>query len=98
MCEVQVGFQNQEKWNFWTRLVACGHRQISRVDFSENYSLVVHNVTFRYLLVLKIVYGFIAKIADIVTAFLLWDLDEEIFMDCPKELEEANSMDGASMG
>ena len=73
--------------------MACGYSQIPGVDFSENYSPVVHDVTFRLLLVLKIVYGFSAKIADIETAFLWGDLEEEIFMDCPKGLQEAKTTD-----
>ncbi len=69
--------------------MACGYSQIPGVNFSKNYLPVVHVVTFRLLLVLKIFYGFSAKIADIETAFLWGDLEEEIFMDCPKGLEEA---------
>ncbi len=69
--------------------MACRYSQIPRVEFSENYSPVVHDVTFRLLLVLKIVYGFNAKVADIKTAFLGGDLEEEIFMDSPKGLQEA---------
>ncbi len=73
--------------------MACGYSQIPGVDFSKNYLPVVHDVTFRLLLVLKIVYGFSAKIADIETAFLWGDLEEEIFMDCPKGLQKAKTTD-----
>ncbi len=55
---IRLGFQNQEIWYFWARLVACRYSQIPGVDFSENYLPVVHNITFGLLLVLKIVYGF----------------------------------------
>ncbi len=54
---------------------------------------MVHNVTLRLLLILKIVNGFSAKIADVETAFLWGDLEEEIFMDCPKGLEGAKDRD-----
>ncbi len=74
MCKVQVDFQDQENGIFWTRLVACGYSQIPGIDFSKNYSPVVHNVTFGLLLVLKIVYRFSAKITDVETAFLWADL------------------------
>ncbi len=73
--------------------MACGYSQIPGVDFSENYSPVVHDITFRLLLVLKIVYGFRAKVADINTAFVWGDLEEAIFMDCPKGLQAAKPTD-----
>ncbi len=93
MCKVQVKFQDQEKWHFWTRLLACGYNQIPRIDISENYASVVHVVTFRLLLILKIVYGFITKIADIWNSILWGDLEEEIFMNCPEGLKGAKHID-----
>lgn len=54
---------------FRERLVICADISISRVYISQNYSSVVNNKTIRLLLVLKIVYGFRAKIADLVTTF-----------------------------
>ncbi len=44
-------------------------------------------------MVLKIIYGFGAKIAHVETAFLWGDLEEEIFMVCPKVLEGAKHTD-----
>ncbi len=51
-------------------MVACGYSQIPGVDFSENYSQVVHDVTFRILLLVLSVFGLKAKIVDVETAFL----------------------------
>ena len=65
-------------------LVACGYSQVPRVDFSENYSPVVNDVTFCILLLMVLHYGYTAKIVDIKTAFLYGDLDEEIYMECPQ--------------
>src|SRR6056300_1140278 len=65
------------------RLVACGYSQIPGVDFTENYSPVVNDVTFCLLILTMILMGLDAKIVDIETDFLYGDLDEEIFMECP---------------
>ncbi len=73
--------------------MACGYSQIPGVDFSEKYSPVVHDITFRLLLVLKIVYGFSAMVADIKTTLFWGDLEEVIFMDCPRGLQAAKPTD-----
>jgi len=67
--------------------VACGYSQIPGVDFTEAYSPVIHDVTWRILLVLYLTKRYHAKIIDIETAFLYGDLEEEIYMDCPEGFE-----------
>ncbi len=37
------------------RLVSCGYNQIPEVDFTENYSPVVHDITFHLLLIEKMI-------------------------------------------
>ncbi len=73
---------------FRARLVACGYSQIPGVDFSENFSPVVHDITFRLLIKVMILCGYSAKIADVETAFLHGRLEEEIYMDCPPGMTE----------
>lgn len=73
---------------FRARLVACGYSQIPGVDFSENFSPVVHDITFRALLEIMILCGYYAKIADVETAFLHGKLEEEIYMECPLGMKE----------
>ena len=73
---------------FCARLVACGYSQISGVDFSENFSPVVHDITFRLLIEVMILCGYSAKIADVETAFLHGRLEEEIYMDYPPGMTE----------
>ncbi len=82
-------FKFKKNGMFQGRLVACGYSQTPGIDFSKNYSPVVHDVTFWLFMVLKIVHGFSTKIADIETAFLWGDLEGEIFM----ELEGAKHTD-----
>ena len=59
---------------FRARLVACGYSQIPGVDFSENYSPVVHDITFRLLLLAMILFSLSAKIVDVETAFYMVNL------------------------
>ena len=75
------------------RLVACEYSQIPGVDFTENYSPVVNDITFRLMLIAKMVFGLKTKIVDVETAFLYGDLEEEIFMDCPPGLEGVTDED-----
>ena len=53
------------------------------MDFTENYSPVVNDITFRILILAMILFGLSAKIVDVETAFLYGELDEEIYMECP---------------
>ena len=76
---------------FRARLVACGYSQIPGVDFTDNYSPVVNDVTFRLILLLWIHFGLTAKIVDVETAFLYGKLDEEIYMQCPQGLKDGGN-------
>ena len=67
--------------------MACGYSQIPGVDYSDSYSPVVHDITFRALLLAMIVEGLSGKIADVETAFLHGELEEEIFMECPQGMD-----------
>ena len=72
---------------------ACGYSQEAGVDFSENYSLVVNNVTFHILLLMVLNFGYLAKIFDVETAFLYGDLEEEIYMECPQRMANVKKND-----
>ena len=63
---------------FRPRLVACGYPQIPGLDFTESYAPVIHDVTWRILLIVKILLKLKAKIIDKETAFLHGELEEEI--------------------
>lgn len=86
-----MGFQDQKKSGvFRARLVACGYSQVPGVDFTENYSPVVNDVTVRILLVAMIVLQLSATIVDVETAFLYGELEEEVYMENPDGLEDSN--------
>ena len=65
-------------------LIACRYSQVPGVDFSENYSPVVNDITFHVLLLTVLHFCNLAKAVDIETAFLYGDLKEEFFMECPQ--------------
>ena len=80
-------FKIKRNGTFRARLVACGYSQVPGEDFSEHFAPVVHDITYRILLVAMIIWKLDAKIIDIVTTFLHGDLEEEIYMDCPDGLD-----------
>ena len=72
---------------FRARLVACGYSQVPGVDFNDSFAPVVNDVSFRVLLIAKLVWKLKARIIDVETAFLHGDLKEEIFMEIPPGME-----------
>ena len=49
--------------------MACGYSQIPGVDFTESYAPVINNVTWRILLIVKILLKLQSRIIDVETAF-----------------------------
>jgi hypothetical protein len=72
--------------NFRARLLACGYSQIPGTDFSESFVLILNDVSFRIMLIAKLVRNMTCSVVDIETAFLHGNLDEEIYMEVPKGL------------
>ena len=71
------------------RLVACGYSQIAGVDFDANFAPVINDVTWRLMLVAMLKNNWKGIIIDVETAFLHGDLEEDIYMDCPEGMEDA---------
>ena len=84
-------FDIKRDGTFRARLVACGYSQIPGVDFTEVYSPVKNDVTFKILLIMVIIFGYDCFLIDVVTAFLHGDLPEEIYMECPDGLEHTTN-------
>jgi hypothetical protein len=72
---------------FRARLVACGYSQVPGIDFSERFPTVLNDVSFRIMLIAKLVWDMTSTVVVIGTAFLDGDLDEEFYMEVPKGLE-----------
>ena len=58
------------------------------IDFSQNYSQEVNDITFWNLLQ----FGYLAKKVDVETAFFNGDLKEEFYMDYPQGMSEVEKM------
>ena len=81
-------FKKKKNGVYRSRLVAKGYDQIAGVDFQYNFAPVTSEVTLRILLVTWIVNNLFAEIADVQTAFLHGDLEEEIFIKIPPGYKE----------
>ena len=73
---------------YHARLVAKGFSQIPGVDFTDNYSPVVNDVTFRTVVARMIIENMKGKVVDIDNAFLNGDLEHEIYMKIPEGYDE----------
>ncbi|MCO5574886.1 hypothetical protein L7F22_028680 [Adiantum nelumboides] len=65
------------------RLVARGFTQIPGMDYSETFSPVLCITSFRVLIAIAALFGFLLHQMDVRTAFLNGDLQEEIYMSQP---------------
>lgn len=66
------------------RLVAKGFNQISGLDFSQTFSLVIKLVIVRVVLTLVVHFGWDIKQLDVSNAFLYETLDEEVYTSQPQ--------------
>ena len=80
-------FEIKRNGIFRPRLVACGYSQVPGVDFTESYAPVINDITWRILIVAKMIWNLSAKIIDVETAFLHGELEEEIYMEAPEGSE-----------
>jgi hypothetical protein len=68
------------------RFVGFSYIQVPGICFSESLAPVKNHVSFRIILVAKLVWGMTCNVIDIETTFLHGNSDEEIYMDVPKGL------------
>ena len=73
---------------YHARLVAKGFSQIPCVDFTDSYSPVVNDVTFRVVEAIMQIENLKGKVRDIDNAFLNGDLEHEIYMKIPEGYDE----------
>ena len=78
---------------YCARLVAKGFNQIPGVDFTDNYSPVVTDVTFRVVMARMLIEYLKGKVVDIDNALLNVDLEHEIYMKIPEGYDEVINQD-----
>ena len=76
---------------YCTRVVAKGFSQIPGMDFTDNYSPVVNDVTFRVAVARMLIENLRGELVDINNAFLNGDLEHEIYMKIPEGYDEVIS-------
>jgi hypothetical protein len=72
--------------------VACGYSQVPGIEFNERFAPVLHDVSFRLILIEKLVWGITCTVVDIETAFLHADLNDDLNMEVPQGLTIRNNM------
>ena len=73
---------------YHARLVAKGFSQFPGMDFTDNYTPVVNDLTFRVVVARMIIENLKRKVVDIDNAFLNGDLEHEIYMKIPEGYDE----------
>ena len=81
-------FKIERDGTYRARLVALGYSQIPGVDYADNFAPVAHDVSFRIALAKMMVEKLDSLVMDAETAFLYWDIEEEIFMKSPVGMEK----------
>lgn len=78
-------FSIKDDGRYKARLVAKGCSQRPGFDYVETFAPVVKMESVRTILALANEFGYLVHQMDVKTAFLNGDLDEEIFMQLPKD-------------
>ena len=78
---------------YHARLVAKGFSQIPGVEFTDNYSPMVNDVTFRVVKARMFIENLKGKVVDIDNAFFNGDLEHEICMKIPEGYDEVINQD-----
>ncbi|GJS06033.1 zinc finger, CCHC-type containing protein [Tanacetum coccineum] len=69
---------------FKARLVIQGFRQKSRIKYFDTYALVVRISTIKLLIAMASIHNLIIPQMDVKTAFLNYELEEEVYMNQPQ--------------
>ena len=86
-------FKMKRNGVYHARLVAKGSSQIPGMEFTDNYSPVVNDVTFRVVVARMLIENLKGKVVDIDNAFLNGDLEHEISMKIPEGYDEVINKD-----
>ena len=78
---------------YCARLVAKGFSHIPGMDFTDNYSPVVNDVTFTVVVARMLIQSLKGEVVDTDNAFLNGDLEHEIYMKIPERYDEVINED-----
>lgn len=81
-------FKKKKNGVYRARLVVKGYDQIAGIDFQYNFAPVTSEVTLRILLIIWVIEDYFGEVADVQTAFLHGELEEEIFIKIPSGYKE----------
>jgi hypothetical protein len=81
-------FKEKKNGVFRARLVAKGYDQIAGIDFQYNFAPVTSEVTLRIMLIIWTLNNYYAEIADVQTAFLHGELEEDLYITIPSGYNE----------
>ena len=73
-----------------SRLCFCGDKQVHGMDYFESCAPVVHWTTIHLVLIMAVVVNWTTVQTDYVNAFAQAPLDEEIYMELPKDFTTAD--------
>lgn len=82
---------NPERYK--ARWVVRGFEQEYGVDFQETYASVVKPMSYRVLFALACALGWEIEQMDVKTAFLYGDIDTEVYVELPPNLQDEHSSD-----
>ena len=91
-CVKKVGLQDQMQQCVPGASHCTWVRHLPGINFSENCSQVINNITSCILLLMLRHFGHLAKIVDAETAFLYGNLEEEIYIELPQGMSNVKRM------
>ena len=69
-------------------MLALGYSKVPGVDFTDNFTPVVNDVTFTVALARMMIEDLNCMLMDVETAFLYGKIEEEIYIEVPVRMKE----------